>query len=73
MGDNGTRRKVKRETSEGEYLITNIKDRDGNKKYSRESIIEIATKFYENLYRREEEQNVSEGELEVEKIEVPEI
>ncbi len=67
LGDNSSTRKVKREMREGKYLITSIKDRDGNKEYSRERITEVATKFYKNLYRREEEQTVGEEELEAEK------
>ncbi len=73
LEENVSTRKVKRELSLGKYITISVKDEDGNNNYSREGIIEIATEFYENLYRREEEQIISEGELKVEKIDVPEI
>ncbi len=47
---------LKRHPSTGKNLIVKLKDRNGNLIHNREDKIEIATKFYENLYQKREEE-----------------
>ncbi len=52
LEENWSIKKVKKELSAGKNIIMKMKDQEGRISYNQEEIIEIVTKFYENLYQR---------------------
>ena len=51
--DNGSTKKMRRDLKEERRFMANLKDNKGKMRVNRDEIVEVVTKFYEDLYKKE--------------------